>query len=630
MKKPHGRIRAGGLLLCCGMLMISLGACGTTEELNAAAQDVLTHSATGEGKIPITIMGKFGIYFSELEKAAEEKFPNLDLVLINNYTYDSVVELDARLRANDLTDIVTAMSPESVKPYYQERLIDLSTSAFVDRYNISDLKQLTDEGQIYLLPGPAQIRCLVYNKTAFAEMNLEPPKTFDEFVALCKKIEETGIRSLRLALSDDIVAESTINGFGYEPCFSTPADDQWMADYNGRVPLSYAEHMKPGFDNLEVLIDNGLIRMEDFEYSASARITDLVNRNYLITEDGPALISVLKGETDDEFGLMPYYSGGEGSDWVNTASPIYFGLANHLLEKGNEEKYKLALAVLDYISTEEGQQTLFATNIGGISAVKFVPHAPQAGLDDVADTIERGHYSGFWKLRTGLLPKTAELLKSMVAGERDAKVLGAIIDEANFSEAPAVELEPLAVAEADFTMVDTGCLIADMLREETGADLALVPDMGKDGNLNYTGIAASFYQGPITEQDVKRVLPLYISGISREINIAVMTGQDVLDTLESTVEGSETFFYPSGLRFTYAPTAPFEQRVEKVCHPDGTPLDVNKTYTVAFWGAAISPESYSEVRSIHAEIDATVTAAIKEAKTIAPDPEKRFVIVNSK
>lgn len=97
-----------------------------------------------------------------------------------------------------------------------------------------------------------------------------------------------------------------------------------------------------------------------------------------------------------------------------------------------KDKYELALHVLDFLSTEAGQQPLFAANIGGISRVKFVAFAPQPGTEDIEEVINSGHYGDFSKLRADMMPVLSETFEQMVLGEKDVeRILPFILMELN-------------------------------------------------------------------------------------------------------------------------------------------------------------------------------------------------------
>ncbi|WLR41374.1 5'-nucleotidase C-terminal domain-containing protein [Bacillus carboniphilus] len=115
-----------------------------------------------------------------------------------------------------------------------------------------------------------------------------------------------------------------------------------------------------------------------------------------------------------------------------------------------------------------------------------------------------------------------------------------------------------------------GNLITDAMLSETGADVAL---------MNGGGIRSSVDQGEITKGEVITVLPFgnYITTIE-------VTGQTLLDALEhgtsSYPEVSGAFPHVAGMTFAIDTEQPAGERVHSV-KIDGTPLDIEATYTLA-------------------------------------------------
>ena len=64
---------------------------------------------------------------------------------------------------------------------------------FTSRYNTAMLNSIARDGKLYYLPGPAQVRGIVYNKTLFEEKGWKVPNDFNSFIALCRTIEASGI-----------------------------------------------------------------------------------------------------------------------------------------------------------------------------------------------------------------------------------------------------------------------------------------------------------------------------------------------------------------------------------------------------------------------------------------------------
>ena len=128
-------------------------------------------------------------------------------------------------------------------------------------------------------------------------------------------------------------------------------------------------------------------------------------------------------------------------------------------------------------------------------------------------------------------------------------------------------------------------LVADGIRTETGADIAI---------MNAAGIRDGLKAGDITYGDIMRVLPF-----SNQICVAEVTGQQLLDCLEWGArycpEECNGLMHPSGMTYQIDvgvksnvsvdtngmfQSVDGEYRVKNVM-VDGEPLDLKRTYTVA-------------------------------------------------
>lgn len=141
-------------------LLLCLPGCGAKVSDN---EDILTQKAIAKGKTPITVLVKYAFSINEFEKAVEEKFPEIDIVQVGNFTRNmGIEEYAARLEHDDLPDIVMTWPLDVGKVYWSDRLLDLSGMEFSSRYNTSMLNDISTDGKLYYLPGPAQVRGIVY------------------------------------------------------------------------------------------------------------------------------------------------------------------------------------------------------------------------------------------------------------------------------------------------------------------------------------------------------------------------------------------------------------------------------------------------------------------------------------
>jgi 5'-nucleotidase/UDP-sugar diphosphatase len=187
-----------------------------------------------------------------------------------------------------------------------------------------------------------------------------------------------------------------------------------------------------------------------------------------------------------------------------------------------------------------------------------------------------------------------------------------------------------------------GDLIADILREVSGADAAII---------NGGGIRASLKQGEIKIKDIYTILPFdnYVVSIK-------LTGEQIRQALEHGLSGIEEwegrFPQVSGLTVTYSRSAPRGSRIQSILIR-GKPIDLSRQYQVAtndfmaaggdgyraFGEAILSSKDFEIVGGMMKGetlaysdsgrwIRDVVIGSIREKKKISPRVEGRIVEVN--
>lgn len=129
----------------------------------------------------------------------------------------------------------------------------------------------------------------------------------------------------------------------------------------------------------------------------------------------------------------------------------------------------------------------------------------------------------------------------------------------------------IAHTDVDLGREELGIMVADSYRQHFDTDL---------GWQNGGGIRADIVAGDIKLRDAYSVLPFGNKAVATEA-----TGSEILLGLEqgiaSNPAGGNGFPRVAGLTFEFVKDAPLGERVTSVSMEDGTPLDLNKTYTVA-------------------------------------------------
>lgn len=202
--------------------------------------------------------------------------------------------------------------------------------------------------------------------------------------------------------------------------------------------------------------------------------------------------------------------------------------------------------------------------IGNTVIVQAWEHAKALGVLDL--TIENGKIVKFDGHLEEIKPESGKEDKSVQAivekyNQKVDAFLNEKIGEAGF------DLDGENVRKRETNL---GNLIADIIRQTSGADVAII---------NGGGIRTGIKKGEVLVKDIYSVLPFdnYIVAIK-------LTGKQIKDTLEHGVsaieEGAGRFPQVSGLSFSYSRLAKPGSRIREIFIA-GKSLDPDKEYTVA-------------------------------------------------
>jgi len=165
------------------------------------------------------------------------------------------------LASGQFPDVLQAITPQD---YVSQGLLYAFTPAEVASWHVTTPTAGTIGGKQYSIPNEAQVIPLVYyNKAIFAKLHLKIPKTWAQFVAICKKIKAAHITPIQLGGSKDTWASWIFLG----GIFSTDVlgkDPNWILQRKaGKVhftdPLvqhafnKWAALAKAGFFNKDAL-----------------------------------------------------------------------------------------------------------------------------------------------------------------------------------------------------------------------------------------------------------------------------------------------------------------------------------------------------------------------------------------
>lgn len=606
-------------LFCMSMLLTGCAGRGTFVDEN------LIGVPKDNGSERVTVKITTNMDLKHFAAAVEERFDDIRLIQ-DSYMGDfRVNEHLARVEHEDFGDLVMIKAGHVPKADLSGLLMDLSTQPFPANYSAGAL-QADEAGHIYLVPGPLSFNCNIYNKTLFEENGWAVPKTYDEFLEICGKIDESGIRGYRFVYHDSSLQSFQIYNYCVRSALDTLTQVEGQTWHNKllageKVSL---EPMETAFQDIQRLMDAGLVRIEDLDFTGSMRNDAFLGRQIAISPGEIDLLQKYNNESADEFCFLPHFSMTDGQGWLLNLG-YYFGASQDLNQKGNEKKRSAAMEILSFIASEEGQQLLMEDGLGMVPATKGAKLPEQDYFEDIRTQFEKGRYI----MRPGYDMFASVLGTEIAAFIRGETTSGEILEKCSrLLEEGETETQALGKASKDFTVLATGNLKADALRAASGADVALIGMSEANCYVPVGGTRSRLYEGKITDADITRIAQIKTDA-PLLCKTVLVTGKTLLTFLEQGAmsaeeqeQGEASHFHPfavSGLTLVYDLDAKEGSRVSNVKTADGKTLDPDAVYKAAFLDGVLTEKDGAGQE----ETGLTMTDALREyiltEQIVAPD-----------
>lgn len=522
---------------------------------------------------PITMMAAVPFRNpSALVDLVHEQYPEINIEFVPYSGYNLSAYMRAQFNSDNMPDIFSTSGAGTGLHNMGDRLMDLAGYGFTDNYNEAQLRDVTSEGAIYLLPMYYNALGIVYNKTLLEEHGWSLPTSFAELEALAPEVEAAG---LKLALN-----MVQFPGYGLQYMFdildtgyfNTIAGRKWQRDFlRGDATFEGTAGIMADMAQLQKWRDIGMLDADgDILNDTETRKRMAAGEALFLVGGSPDFTGI---ETEYEFGTMPYLSeDGRSNAYILNVSR-YLGLNKHLQDEGNEQKLEDALHVMEIISTEAGMKALNAGyNHNGLLPLKGFVIEEDSLFKPIEAELNAGYtapyiYSG-WENLYGVV---GEKMFEFMRGECDAAEVAAFIDENQHLIWNDDEMVYTTVTET-LSVEDCVQAVGICFTQAAGADLALVStnkwyDREGDSALNTRGVACGLYALPTTDEELTAMLP---TGWTGDIQTVTFTGKRIRELL---AEGYDKF--GDGERiFPYHMVA-----------PDGFELDDDTAYTVVICGA---------------------------------------------
>lgn len=615
------RSRAGwtALLLAAALAFSGCGGAAASASANPCtpADDIVSYKPVDANKTVIRV-GRYLVADTDtLEAELEQEFPAVDFVFTEPDAGDNdVAYMKLIAQHGALEDILLCSHALREK---NDFLYDLSGEDFTGRYNLSSLDSMNVDGCLYQLPISNTVYGIAYNKTLFAAHGWSVPATLDDFYALCDTIAAAGIRPFVPCFKYYTVLESVGFGLSFDQVFAS-AENQVKYQAFCRKTGSCRGLLEPSFEAVRGLYEKGYVTADDFSSSATELRQDLYAGKVAMMPSNVSIASFVEQEKPAaEIGFIGFPTQTPGARWMQMVPGSMLSVSAASMQ--DADKKKILLDVLDYFSTAEGQDALFRCFSGVSSLIGYQQQVTDVS-QEMQDCLDQGHvFFADYYASNSFVPTW----QSYVTGELPLEDFLTASDASKAADYyAALDEPPIGRASADFTVLDTSLYNADVMRQDTGAEIALILN-----GYFYTGNLARIFAGDI-------VLPgrFVLKGVGAKnyLTTYAVTGANLKKLMEHPIiNGAEVnaMYACSGLKMTYAPWADEDANVLSLTLADGTPIDDAKTYTVAAWAGSLDESCCASVVQEYPELGMNrdiMTAAIQAAGTIAPARDGRITL----
>lgn len=510
---------------------------------------------------------------SHLADLVHEKYPEINIEFIPYSGYNATAYAAMELAADEMTDIYFGSMYAPAVTDVSDHLLDMSAYPFTDNFTDQRLREVTDDGHIYMLPLYYSVLGITYNKTLLDEHGWTLPTSLEELEALAPQVEAAGCQ---LALD-----QVQFPGYGFQYLFNILSAGYANTIEGRKWQNSFLAGEENALDNADLVVqaqdiqrwrDVGMLNFSgDPDSDTSTRAAFLEGNTLFMIGN---LTSVSPEESSDEFGFMPYLSE-DGTENTYVANVTKFvGLNKHLADPGNEQKLEDALHVMEVICTVDGMRAL-SVNMGAdvLVPLKDFVIPEESVYKPIEQALNEGYVAPY--IYTGwenVVVPVGEKMFSFMKGECDINAVLKTLDDNQYLLRDNSDRVYTTVTE-ELSVEDCAKLVGIQFTKASGADVALVStnkwyQTDEDVAMNTKGVQCPLYAMPITDQELTAMLP---TGWTGTIQTVTLTGTRVKELAETGYDkfGDGEHLFPYDLIM-----------------PDGVALEDDKTYTVVICGAS--------------------------------------------
>ncbi|GGD66550.1 ABC transporter substrate-binding protein [Paenibacillus nasutitermitis] len=312
-------------------------------------------------KVTLTLMvGNTGTTLEALKVVAAEAEKKLNIAIEFDIKPDGTEGdnlVKTRLATGDMDDMLVynsgsllqALSPE-------DNFVDLSGESFMTNVLDSFKATVTANGKVFGVPvGTTNVGAILYNKKVYAELGLEIPRTWDEFMANNEKIKAAGKTAVIATYKDTWTSQLLILGDYYNV---QSQNASFAADYTAnKAKYATTPAALRGFEKIEDVYKKGYMNKDFLATTYDAGLKMLAEGTGV---QYPMLSSALDAiyqnfpDKIDDIGVFP-----EPSDSADI-NGLTVWMPSALYLNKDSKKLDAAKKWTEYFLSPEGQKVLSA------------------------------------------------------------------------------------------------------------------------------------------------------------------------------------------------------------------------------------------------------------------------------
>ena len=402
MKHVRFSIRRGIAVALLALLacLISLSPAALAQD----ATDILVWSLGYSGDYNDTLVERFNeahddvqiVYEDVLTGAFTENNQKVRIALDNEAGPDVLggVDVGANLQA-----LVSTGQVKDLTEYYR-------SSGLIERVPPNLLAQVTVEGRIYAIPQNMESVGIFYNIDAFAELGLEPPADWDEYIAVLEAVKDAGYFGYTMGLAGGWPSALMASMFMY-----SSAGSEYIDVLSGTQPWTDCDNCLDGLNAFYGMVANGYANPDPLGIDYNQSLDLFYQGHNVMVLNGPWFIDdAVASAPDFEIGFFYLPA-------VNPATDIKTlgGIGGSLIVAEYAD-VDAAFKVIDWLTTEElAVQTLREVSQLPAFSIEVPEDISPLTYQIASETAANVDKIGFWPV-TYLPPKVFGDMNQIVQG----------------------------------------------------------------------------------------------------------------------------------------------------------------------------------------------------------------------